>query len=326
MSTERETSLRLSTPRYYFSRILCPTNLSPDSDEALRYALALARVYDAKLYVCHCVEEKATPDWSAQIKGLGHIKGLFEESLGPRIGVAELDKLSWEGLVVEGNPSEIISHEAAERHVDLIVMRSRRRPYAAALLGSTAEAICRNAPCPVLVTHDNEREWVDGSTGEIKLKRVLVPYDFSDYSELALSYALSLAQEYQAELHILHVLPEQLQHTWYPHDESTYHQIMRRLQYAVPREAHLWCQIHHEVTTGHPYQQILAYAEENHIDLISMGARGSGFSKWALFGSNADRVLRQAPCPVLIARPLKPAINIASTQADYTKVASGERL
>jgi nucleotide-binding universal stress UspA family protein len=38
-----------------------------------------------------------------------------------------------------------------------------------------------------------------------------------------------------------------------------------------------------------------------------MGTHGAGFGMWALFGSNADRVLRQAPCPVLVARPLRPA-------------------
>lgn len=53
------------------------------------------------------------------------------------------------------------------------------------------------------------------------------------------------------------------------------------------------------------YREVLTYAEEQEIDLICMGVRGVGFDLRALFGSNTDRVLRQAPCPVLIARPLK---------------------
>src|SRR5678816_4014123 len=87
---------------------------------------------------------------------------------------------------------------------DLIVMRSRRRPHAAILLGSTAQKVSRGAPCPVLVTHPNEVEWVSFSTGEIDLRRVLIAHDFSSDSELALQYGGSLAQEYQAELHVLH--------------------------------------------------------------------------------------------------------------------------
>jgi nucleotide-binding universal stress UspA family protein len=305
MLKERQIFLPNLAPHRNIERILCPTDLSPDSDEALRYAIALARAYGAKLFVCHCVES-APPNFPVHVRGLSHIKGLFEESIGPYVSLGEFDKLNWEGVVEEGKAAETIVREAAERHVDLIVMRSRRRPYAAALLGSTAESVCRTAPCPVLVTHPEEREWVNSSTGEIELKRILVSHDFSDYSELALSYAISLAQEYQTELHLLHVLPTGLQNTWYPASESTFHQTARRLHYAVPAETHLWCKTIQSVKEGRPYQEILTYAEENSIDLICLGAQGTGYGKWTLFGSNADRVLRQAECPVLIARPLKP--------------------
>ena len=145
---------------------------------------------------------------------------------------------------------------------------------------------------------------------EIDLKRVLVAYDFSDHSELALNYALSFAQEYQSELHLLHVLPrftlDETEIAWYPlGNDGPYHKAARRLQKAVPAEAHLWCSIKHAVSEGQPYREILNYAERNQIDLICIGAHGAGFGMLALFGSNVDRVLRQAPCPVLVARPLK---------------------
>jgi len=81
------------------------------------------------------------------------------------------------------------------------------------------------------------------------------------------------------------------------------------LQKAIPAEAHLWCDIKHAVSEGQPYREILSYAEKNNIDLICLGAHGAGFGMRALFGSNVDRVLRQAPCPVMVMRPLKPAIS-----------------
>ena len=204
--------------------------------------------------------------------------------------------------------------QAQQRQVDLIVMRSRRRPHRAALLGSTAESVCRSAPCPVLVVHTDEREFV-GDAMSVELKRVLVAYDFSDYSELALKYGLSIAQEHQAELHLLHVLPprslNEPEIAWYPtKGESAYHTAAYRLQKVVPGEAHLWCGVRTVVSEGHPYREILNYAENNEIDLISVGAHGAGFGMRALFGSNVDRVLRQAPCPVLVARHLKPAVRI----------------
>lgn len=304
-------------------RILCPTDLSPESDEALRYALALVRAYDAKLILFHC-----QPAIDLET-GHPNASQLFEQSLLRHLDARELAALNWQGIEAQcDDPGAAITAQAAEQRIDLIVMRSRRRPTRAALLGSTAESVCRTAPCSVLVTHTDEREWVGASTCEIDLHRVLVAYDFSDYSELALNYALTFAQEYQSELHLLHVLPrftlDEPEITWYPlGKEGPYHKVARRLQNAVPGEAHLWCHIKHAVSEGAPYREILAYAERNSIDLICIGAHGAGFGMRTLFGSNVDRVLRQAPCPVMVSRPLKYAESSLASSAK-TRVAPAE--
>ena len=172
-----------------------------------------------------------------------------------------------------------------------------------------------------MITHPREQDWVGGSTNEVGLQRVLVAYDFSSDSELALSYGLSLAQEYQAEIHLLHVLPSALARSVTPQvafdrqlaesrfgDAPSELNVASRLKDAVPRETSAWCDVKQAVREGQPYREVLSYADEESIDLICMGASGAGFGMRALFGSNADRVLRQAPCPVLIARPLRPAI------------------
>jgi len=292
--------------------ILCPIDLSPESDEALRYAVALARGYDAQLILLHCDTREPTPDLSAHDDAADTLR----KALVKYSGDPDLTKLDWKSVVMTTDDvGEAIASQAAMFRVDLIVMRSRRRPHRAALLGSTAETVSRNAPCPVLVMHSDERNWVTGNEARIELKRVLVPYDFSDYSELALKYALSFAQEYQSEIHLLHVLPpstlNQTEISWYPMGrEDAYHQAARRLQRVVPPEAHLWCEVRHAVSEGQPYREILNYAEKNQIDLICLGAHGAGFGMRVIFGSNVDRVLRQAPCPVLVTRPLKPAISI----------------
>jgi len=167
-------------------RILCPTDLSPHSGKAVRYAAALARAHEAELIFLHC-----TPD----IDGEEKLRLSVLEEL-PSIDAG------WRLIAVTAvDVGEAIMMQAQVDSADMIVMRSRRRPHRAALLGSTAESVCRSAPCPVLVLHNDEQE-LDGS-----LARVLVAYDFSDYSELALKYGLSIAQEHQAELHLLHVLP-----------------------------------------------------------------------------------------------------------------------
>jgi nucleotide-binding universal stress UspA family protein len=302
-------------------RILCPIDLYSDSDQPLAYAVALAQAYNARLVVCYCEKPPATtlPHLSgvttseiAYATSRGRAKELFEGSLMKFLGPMAYASFNWDALIIEGEDvGEAITQTASEQHIDLIVMRSRRRPHRAALLGSTAELVCRTAPCPVLVTHTDEREFLAEGGSTIALKRLLVAYDFSDYSELALRYAISLAQEHQAELHLLHVLPagsvNEPELAWYPMGKDTgYHQAARRLQRAVSPEAHLWCKVKHAVAQGQPYREILSYAEKHSIDLISLGAHGAGFGMHTLFGSNVDRVLRQAPCPVLVARPLKP--------------------
>jgi nucleotide-binding universal stress UspA family protein len=292
--------------------ILCPIDLSPDSDEALRYAIALSRAYNAELILLHC--DLTDPGLATRV-AQDEAAETLRKSLQEYSGSADLVGLDWKSLVITcDDAGEAISREAARYGVDLIVMRSRRRPHRAALLGSTAESVSRTAPCPVLVMHTDERDWVTGSDTKIELKRVLVAYDFSDYSELALNSALSFAQEFQSELHLLHVLPpstvNESEISWYPLGrESAYHKAAHRLQKAVPPEVHLWCDIKHAVSEGQPYREILTYAEKNNIDLICLGAHGAGFGMRTLFGSNVDRVLRQAPCPVLVTRPLKPAMS-----------------
>lgn len=292
--------------------ILCPTDLSSDSDEALRYAIALSRAYHAELILLHCDPTAEGP----ATRG-AHEKAALSitDALKKHSGSDDLLELDWRSLIVNCDDiGAAIAREAASYGADLIVMRSRRRPHRAALMGSTAESVSRTAPCPVLVMHTDERDWVTGSETKIELKRVLVAYDFSDDSELALNYALSFAGEYQSELHLLHVLPpfpvNESEISWSPLGrEGTYHQAAQRLQRAIPPEAHGWCNIKPAVSEGQPYREVLYYAEKNNIDLICLGANGAGFGMRALFGSNVDRVLRQAPCPVLVTRPLKPSMS-----------------
>jgi nucleotide-binding universal stress UspA family protein len=291
-------------------RILCPIDLTAESDEALRYAIALGRAYEAKLVLLYCRRPGSIVEWSTGSRAAR----LFEQLLFRYLDANETGTLDWEPVVAEADDvGATITEEAAKRNADLIVMRSRRRPHAAALLGSTAEAVSRTARCPVLVTHPSEREWAGLTTSDIDLKRLLVAYDASKDADLALNFALSVAQECQAETHLLHVISD-IQKTDEPEiawsraeQESSYEIAARRLQRAIPKEAFLWCNVVTAVRCGQPANEILAYAKEHEIDLICMGASGKGFSLDKLFGSTVDRVLRQAPCPVLVSRPMKTA-------------------
>ncbi len=291
-------------------RILCPIDLSDDSERTIRYAVAITRASGAKLFVCYRPKTAADQE-SALVK----IETLITAGLTfPSALTHNLPSIDWETVMLDGSDlGATITREAELKRADLIFMRSRRRPLAAALLGSTAEAVSRLAPCPVLVMHADETEWLDNTTGEISLRNVLVAYDFSSHSQLALRYALTLAQQYQAGLHILHVLPPpivgQPEIAWVNQTDTPYHQAARRLQEAIPAEVYLWSSVKHAVQYGQPYSEILTYAQDNDIDLIAMGAHGAGFGIHTVFGSNVDRVLRETRCPLLIAHPIQQTEN-----------------
>ncbi len=281
-----------------FRTILCPTDLSPESDSALSTAARLARDDDATLVALNCRRTEA-----GAAAPTAH---LFDESLAGNAGLGSGELPRWEGLVASGESvPETIVREAATRGVDLIVMRSRRRPVAAALLGSTAEAVCRTAPCPVLVTHPSDD---DGRADTERPRRMLVAYDFWDDSELALRYGLALAARNGAELHLLHVVPAPDRGAPEASWEGKLGVIGRRLAGAVSDDARRSVRITSHVRAGQPYREILTFAEDYDVDLVAMGARGRDFGARSLFGSNSDRVLRQARCPILIVRPLRPAV------------------
>lgn len=238
------------------------------------------------------------------------LDGMVEQAVAETRGLRE-------SFVVDGDPVVAIPRVAADRRIDLIVMRSRRWQHPPSLMGSIAEAISRMSPCPVLIIHSQKREPNESKIG-LPLRRVLVAYDFSSDAELALSYGLNLSHKHGAEMHLLHTLPARLK-TDAPElamlplsSRLGFDEIKARLRSAVSGPTGLRVAVRHEVREGQPYREVLNYAEEQAIDLICMGASGTGFGLHALFGSNADRVLRQARCPVIIARPLRPSLPATS--------------
>ena len=146
---------------------------------------------------------------------------------------------------------------------------------------------------------------------EFKIETILVPLDFSPASLEALDYAVWLAKQFRAAIHLVHV---------YPPDEAS----------SVPGAAHLLLQsaeaierlneeltgIHRKhvptfrpenchIRGGRPYEQIVRVAREIDADLIALSTRGHSGLKHLLLGSTAERVVRNAPCPVLVTRKRK---------------------
>ncbi len=306
-----------------FERILCPVAESHEADEGLHYAIALARSYGARLVILTCAENSSPLSANSVAAMRADIKRAVEHSIVLFPKTADTVGFNWELIVAENvRPAEAIIREASAGNSDLIVMSSRHRPYAAALLGSTTETVSRTAPCPVLVTRLGRGHNAATAIGGIDFKKLLVASDFSNDAEHALRYGLSLAQEYQSQLHLLHIMADSTtkgtEIEWISDKaEGPYHEAARQLHNSVPAETHLWCDVTHVVREGRAYREIVSYAVEQDIDLICIGAHGKGFKLGTVFGSNADRVLRESPCPVLVARPV--AKRMSQFRADQGK-------
>ena len=145
----------------------------------------------------------------------------------------------------------------------------------------------------------------------IQLKRVLLPTDFSESARHAFTYAASFAVEYDAELYLLHVvevLPMGYAGELFP---AAMTQVVDEISgYAKDELAKLTdealrrgCRtVQQRTGQGKPAAEIIRVAREEAIDMIVLGTHGHGVLNRALFGSTADRLMRKAPCPVLVCR------------------------
>jgi nucleotide-binding universal stress UspA family protein len=141
----------------------------------------------------------------------------------------------------------------------------------------------------------------------IKLKKVLVPTDFSASARHALTYGISFAKEYGAELVLLHVV-ENLT-VGYASDlfPVPMAEVFQEISgYAKTELAKLGeearqrsVSVQEQVVQGKPSAEIIRFAAENAVDIIVLGTHGKGMLDQALFGSTTERVVRRAPCPVL---------------------------
>lgn len=159
----------------------------------------------------------------------------------------------------------------------------------------------RTASCPVLAVcqppRDSTATGKEQSHGH-RLYRILYCTDFSENSDPALSYAMSAAEEYDAELTLLHVLEEVSSPA---KSEKAMSAATERLEKLIPPEGRKSLKIKTAVRRGKPYRQIIQFAVEAKIDMVAMGVRGRGALDLAVFGSTTYRVLQLGPCPVLVA-------------------------
>ena len=141
-------------------------------------------------------------------------------------------------------------------------------------------------------------------------EKILTAIDFSESSDFAFEYALTLARQFQAELTVMHVInePVDLRGFYVPH--ISFEQLEKEIEEGAEKMMEKFCQTKMgdftryttAVVAGIPFEEILKKSEETGASLIVLGTHGRTGIDHLIFGSTAERVVRSAACPVLTIR------------------------
>jgi nucleotide-binding universal stress UspA family protein len=296
-----------------FKNILFPTDFSPHARAALKYTASFAREGRGRV-VLFSVQEGSVPanlltlpervfeepekHWLRQLRT--EVKELLMDPL--------LDGLEVDPVIIEGEPAPEIARAVRDFNIDLVtIVTHGRKGLARALWGSTAEEIIAEAPCPVLTIRPPQRDFVEhrGSHTEIRLNRILLATNFRPSSLMASQVAAEFAGHTSAELHVVYVIGDYLDQMAEMFPDS-----------AGPKLSQLRAHVGEKMETfvgeakgraithiveGRPYEEIVRLATEKDVDLIVIGtsAHSSIFGGAPVLGPDIERVVRNAPCPVL---------------------------
>ena len=301
-------------------RILCPIDFSDFSRRALDHAVAIAKRYESTITLLHVsalVPTAVYPPGSVVLSTalltpadreavLAAMQRFAEAEVGTAIPI-EFD-------IAEGFAAAEILTKADSLPADLLVMGTHGRSgFERLILGSVTEKVLRKAGCPVLTVPRAVPDALPVSS--VLFKRILCAIDFSDCSMHALNYAISLAQEADSDLTVMHVieLPPDIPREVYEtslaaqrlmqeYAARTEEDARTGLKNAIPDTVRACCTVDTVLASGKPYREILRVAEERTADLLVIGIHGRSAIDRLVFGSTAQHLVRQASCPVLTLR------------------------
>jgi nucleotide-binding universal stress UspA family protein len=296
-----------SGPRHV-ATVVVPTDFSAESLKALRYGAAVARKFQAQLHILHVSEiDYAIP--GPALPGADPFTSDTEEArqLKQQLSLDVGDSITPTFHGRTGRAFDQICRCARELKADLIVMATHGRTgLKRFVLGSNAERVVQHSSSPVLIVREHERELLaDG--GQLRLQTMLVATDFSDSSGEALSYALTLARQFNTRLIIFHSFaipnftatdlgaqpaapkPEELQ--------AAAEDQMRTFVEGIDFGG---VEFETQVRPGSAAEGICDQGEKQKADLIVISTHGRTGLLHVLIGSVAEHVVRYARSPVLV--------------------------
>jgi nucleotide-binding universal stress UspA family protein len=293
-----------ASKRVGLKNILFLTDFSQPSAAALPFAAMIARSYGAKVTALHVLVPSAYTYMTLEM-------GADLLDAQDDAAKSEMEKVEAEfaGLprevILERNTGvwPVLSKMLQEGDIDLIVLGTHGRTgLKKAVFGSTAEEIFRRTAVPVLTIGPGVRT---GAHNGGRFHCVLFATDFNAVSSAAAAYAMSLAQENQSRLVLLHVLPAPKPGRVKRAVDLSVAEALHRIADLLPGDAELWCRPEPTVEHGEPGAQILATADRCGADLIVLGVRGMDMLTEVVTRverATAYEVIAHARCPVLTVR------------------------
>jgi len=290
------------------THVLVPTDFSPSSLPAFRYAVEWAKVFEAELTLLHVHSLQPGLDIDAGIaqKYLDEQRKVARKELEKFLTEArqQVPKASME--LVAGLASESICQVAREKKCDLIIMGTHGwTGFNRVLFGSVADRVIQRAPCPVLsIPHREEADVSAMHQLQMIPRQVVLPLEFSDCSMDAYEYAVQIAKWFDAPLTLVHAI-EPLSYSLdftltHPLQEKINRdKVEKRLADLTAVLAEQGLSAGYELLDKPTVDGILETSAIQQADLIVMGTHGrKGLSRMVL-GSTAGKVLEQSPYPVL---------------------------
>jgi nucleotide-binding universal stress UspA family protein len=292
--------------RIALKNILFATDFSPCSNAALPYAVSFASRHNATLHAVHVRLNDAdlvfmAPDsWPVVLEEEDKkIQGNIDQL------ESQLQGLSHDVLTPKGKVADALARIVDQKKVDLIVLGTHGRTGMRKLFaGSVAEEVFRSSSCAVLTVGPKVSA---PANGQVQFKNILFATDFSEDSLAALPYAISLAEEDQSQLAIVHVIDQPV--AGILHLQEVKRALTERLQALVRPEEYPWCRTECQVDFSQqfapPAVRILEIAQERGADLIVLGVRrthGTGTTVTHLTPTTAQHIVAHAECPVLTVR------------------------
>jgi nucleotide-binding universal stress UspA family protein len=322
--------------------ILVPIDFSKMSIEAIETAKRLGQRFGGTIHLAHVHHWQYPADFVGPVLSSGFLPESFQEdrnrqlaeqlkSVAKRAGLSPQEQRH---LRTGAAPFHEICKLAQEIPADLIVTPTHGHTgLKHVLLGSTAERVVQHSPCPVFVVRQRKRK--SEARRVFTADSILVPVDFSSCSREGLQYAIGFANEFGAKLILLHVtylgyiyssegtalynIPG-LQEAARKNAERQMRQLVRSVNFGgVKFEA--------AFTDGSPALDICTFARDHDVDLIITSTHGLTGLEHVLIGSIAEKVVRHAPCSVLVV-PSHPKIrmaNLAKAGGRKTRTLPGQR-